>query len=298
MRAFTKAIACALLGALLARTAAATGRQLRSANKTRDGHDHDHDHEHGHGHSGVSCASAACKAAFQTVLMAHDSCNDEELPPLLETQLHFYEEACEAQLCNTIDAPYDLATQAAACDDDHDDDDHDNGHHHEPCVCVASAYGFEIDCSKPEVVDTAMAYLALYNRAMMTARAGAVVLRQLDSTGVVAQLVMPYLVPKVRDLLKDFPCKEEDVGLFMVNVHLGEYAKIYYVHNKDGDNMHPEDGEAFYEDDYEGAYLCAYFLSTSLKITARYMTNPREGYIPDLPHGWEVRAMSGDATYR
>ena len=160
MRAFTKAIACALLGALLlARTAAATGRQLRSANKTRDGHEHEHDHDHGHGHSGVSCASAACKAAFQTVLMAHDSCNDEELPPLLETQLHFYEEACEAQLCNTIDAPYDLATQAAACDDDHDDDDHDNGHHHEPCVCVASAYGFEIDCSKPEVVDTAITYL-------------------------------------------------------------------------------------------------------------------------------------------
>ncbi|GHP04989.1 hypothetical protein PPROV_000374100 [Pycnococcus provasolii] len=66
----------------------------------KDSHD---DHNHG----GGSCASDHCKAAFQTVLMAHDTCKDEQLPKTLETKLHFFEDGCESHWCNTVTKPFD-----------------------------------------------------------------------------------------------------------------------------------------------------------------------------------------------
>jgi hypothetical protein len=59
-----------------------------------------------------SCASATCKAAFQTVLMAHDVCEEDQLPTTLEKALHDYEEKCEAHLCNSRTTLYDPAAEA------------------------------------------------------------------------------------------------------------------------------------------------------------------------------------------
>ena len=38
-----------------------------------------------HGHEHGKCDHEHCKKAFQTVLMAHDTCMDEQLPKTLET---------------------------------------------------------------------------------------------------------------------------------------------------------------------------------------------------------------------
>merc|ERR1719313_182674 len=55
----------------------------------------------------AACADATCSAAIKTVLMVHDVCPEDKLPNNLEVALHDHEEPCEAQLCNSADAPFD-----------------------------------------------------------------------------------------------------------------------------------------------------------------------------------------------
>ena len=49
----------------------------------------------------TSCAADKCKAAFQKVLMAHDTCDHDDVPTEVEQTLHDYEEACDSVRCNT-----------------------------------------------------------------------------------------------------------------------------------------------------------------------------------------------------
>ena len=115
----------------------------------KDSHD---DHNHG----GGSCASDHCKAAFQTVLMAHDTCKDEQLPKTLETKLHFFEDGCETHWCNTVTKPFE--PMAVECGTGHD---HGHGHgSSEPCGCWAKKYDFPIDCANAKTtVAAAVDYL-------------------------------------------------------------------------------------------------------------------------------------------
>ena len=55
-----------------------------------------------------SGADAKCKELYQTILMAHDNCDHDDLPTTLEKTLHDMEESCESVLCNTASAPIDL----------------------------------------------------------------------------------------------------------------------------------------------------------------------------------------------
>lgn len=43
-----------------------------------------------------------CYETFQKILMAHDTCDEDDLPTTLEQALHDYEEACDAKRCNTV----------------------------------------------------------------------------------------------------------------------------------------------------------------------------------------------------
>ena len=52
-----------------------------------------------------ACATSCtgdCEAAFQTILHVHDVCEEEQIPTLLETSLHDFEELCEEHLCNSV----------------------------------------------------------------------------------------------------------------------------------------------------------------------------------------------------
>lgn len=53
-----------------------------------------------------SCGSQECIAAIQTILMGHDTCEESQLPEVVEKALHDYEDACEDNLCNTADDFY------------------------------------------------------------------------------------------------------------------------------------------------------------------------------------------------
>ena len=55
-----------------------------------------------------TCDSDECTAAFQRILMAHDTCDEDDLPGVVETTLHDFEEVCEAAICNTVADTYDL----------------------------------------------------------------------------------------------------------------------------------------------------------------------------------------------
>ena len=55
----------------------------------------------------TTCTSNICTTAIQTVLMGHDTCEEDELPQSAEEALHDYEEVCEDQLCNTVTKIYD-----------------------------------------------------------------------------------------------------------------------------------------------------------------------------------------------
>ena len=56
----------------------------------------------------TTCSSATCKLYFQKVLMAHDSCEEDELPSAIEKTLHAYEESCEDQFCNSVSEAFTL----------------------------------------------------------------------------------------------------------------------------------------------------------------------------------------------
>lgn len=43
----------------------------------------------------------ACKDAFQKILMAHDTCDHDDVPTEIEKALHDYEDACDSIRCNT-----------------------------------------------------------------------------------------------------------------------------------------------------------------------------------------------------
>lgn len=62
-------------------------------------------------YTGTTCeTSATCKEKYQKMLMAHDTCEEAQLPTKLETTLHDYEEKCEPNLCNTSPAAFTLDT--------------------------------------------------------------------------------------------------------------------------------------------------------------------------------------------
>ena len=62
----------------------------------------------------TDCSSDTCKTKYQKMLMAHDTCEEDQLPTALETTLHDYEEACEANLCNTSPAAFTLDTSVCS----------------------------------------------------------------------------------------------------------------------------------------------------------------------------------------
>ena len=62
----------------------------------------------------TTCSSATCKEKYQKMLMAHDTCEEDQLPTALERTLHDYEEACEANLCNTSPAAFTLDTSVCS----------------------------------------------------------------------------------------------------------------------------------------------------------------------------------------
>ena len=44
--------------------------------------------------------------------MAHDNCDHDDLPTTLEKTLHDLEDICEANLCNTVSAPFEVVCAA------------------------------------------------------------------------------------------------------------------------------------------------------------------------------------------
>ena len=56
----------------------------------------------------TTCSSAACKLLFQKVLMAHDSCEEDDIPAAIENTLHAYEEKCHDHFCNSVTEAFTL----------------------------------------------------------------------------------------------------------------------------------------------------------------------------------------------
>ena len=55
-----------------------------------------------------TACTGACITLFRKVLMAHDSCEEDELPSAIEKTLHAYEESCEDQFCNSVTEAFTL----------------------------------------------------------------------------------------------------------------------------------------------------------------------------------------------
>ena len=53
-------------------------------------------------------ASSTCKTLFQKVLMAHDSCDEDDIPAAIENTLHAYEEKCHDHFCNSVTEAFTL----------------------------------------------------------------------------------------------------------------------------------------------------------------------------------------------
>lgn len=52
-----------------------------------------------------NCESKSqCYETYRKILMAHDTCDHDDLPTTLEKALHDYEDACDAKRCNTVTA--------------------------------------------------------------------------------------------------------------------------------------------------------------------------------------------------
>ena len=60
----------------------------------------------------ADCSSSTCKEMYRDILMAHDNCDHDDLPTTLEKTLHDLEEICEANLCNTVSAPFEVVCAA------------------------------------------------------------------------------------------------------------------------------------------------------------------------------------------
>ena len=52
----------------------------------------------------TDCSSTTCKDTFQRILMAHDTCEESQLPHDLENGLHDFEDKCKKHICNTVSA--------------------------------------------------------------------------------------------------------------------------------------------------------------------------------------------------
>jgi len=72
------------------------------------------------------CDSSECVAAFQSVLMIHDTCEESGIPYELETALHDYEDICVAALCNSHTAEEDLDAEID-CQSQEDSKQNDEG---------------------------------------------------------------------------------------------------------------------------------------------------------------------------
>jgi len=53
----------------------------------------------------TDCSTTTCINTFQRILMAHDTCEESQLPTDLETGLHSFEDACENHVCNANSPP-------------------------------------------------------------------------------------------------------------------------------------------------------------------------------------------------
>ena len=53
----------------------------------------------------TDCSTTTCINTFQRILMAHDTCEESQLPTDLETGLHSFEDACENHVCNAKSPP-------------------------------------------------------------------------------------------------------------------------------------------------------------------------------------------------
>jgi len=106
------------------------------------------------------CSSDECVKAFQTVLMAHDTCDEDQFPITLEKALHDFEEVCEDSLCNSISEAFQPVCEEE--EEEHSEEEeegHDDHGHGASCACVAEAANWTLDCSSVAPVSAAMAYL-------------------------------------------------------------------------------------------------------------------------------------------
>ena len=55
-----------------------------------------------------TACTGACITLFRKVLMAHDSCEEDDIPSSIENTLHTYEEKCEDQFCNSASKAFTL----------------------------------------------------------------------------------------------------------------------------------------------------------------------------------------------
>ena len=53
----------------------------------------------------TDCSTTTCINTFQRMLMAHDTCEESQLPTDLENGLHSFEDACENHVCNANSPP-------------------------------------------------------------------------------------------------------------------------------------------------------------------------------------------------
>ena len=58
----------------------------------------------------TACSSTVCINTFQRILMAHDTCEESQLPTDLEEGLHTFEDACGDHLCNVYSPASKLFT--------------------------------------------------------------------------------------------------------------------------------------------------------------------------------------------
>ena len=92
----------------------------------------------------VTCNSNICKGAIRTVLMAHDTCDEDDVPESVEKALHDYEEACEDYLCNSRTKVYDPRTEVCPGDSNNPYVVHDDGDNVKMDVLVGVVCGIGV----------------------------------------------------------------------------------------------------------------------------------------------------------
>ena len=87
------------------------------------------------------CSSDECVKAFQTVLMAHDTCDEDLLPITLEKALHDFEEVCEDALCNSVEEAFQ-----PVCEEE--EEEHSEEEEEHVALCEACAGQGDAFCEK------------------------------------------------------------------------------------------------------------------------------------------------------